>query len=123
MTPQYKTLPIIFEALRSIKIIPLATSISFDNLLLALDSADTYTELHGLIDDVAHIQFFDKRSLITLVGQGLKKQAGFAARLFTALKQTNCEMISHGGAENAASIVVFDDEIESAVNEIHKEFF
>ena len=123
ITPQFTTLPVIFDALRSKKIIPLASSISFDNIFLALEASDNYSELHEEVDRIAKLEFLSKRGLITLVGQGLKNNRGIAARLFGALEKINCEMISYGGAENAIHIVVPEEEVESAAKKIHKEFF
>lgn len=123
MLPQADTLPIIFDALRTKNIVPLATSVSFDDILLALESTHKYSELHEEIDRVSHLEFFPNRALITLVGLGLHHEAGIASRLFVALSKINCEMISYGGAKNAISIVVADNEVESAVRKIHKEFF
>ena len=123
MVPQSNTLPIIFHALRMKKIVPLSTSISFDDILLALETTENYSELREEIDKVSTLEFFPKRALITLVGQGLRHNRGIAAKLFNAIKHINCEMISYGGAENAISLVVPDEEVELAAKYIHKEFF
>jgi len=123
MVPQADTLPIIFDSLRQKNIIPLATSVSFDDILLTLESNQNTSELHEDIDRVSHLEFFPNRALITLVGIGLHQEAGIAARLFDALINVNCEMISYGGAMNAISIVVKEEQVESAVKKIHTEFF
>ena len=123
MAPHSKTLPVIFDALHTKNIIPLTTSISFDDILLALEATDKYSELHEEIDRVSNLEFFPKRALITLVGQGLRQNSGIAGRLFNSVKQINCEMISFGGAENAISLVIHDDEVEIAAKNIHREFF
>jgi aspartate kinase len=123
ITPHYTTLPTIFEALEHKKIIPLASSISFDNILFALDSGEQYSELREHVESVANLQFLSGKSLITIVGQGLQNESGIAARLFKAIEDTNCEMISFGGRKNAVSIVISDDEVEKTVRKIHKEFF
>lgn len=123
MVPQSSTLGAIFDALETNKIIPLATSISFDDALFALELTDKYSELHQGIDSVASLQFFPNRSLITLVGQGLEAESGISSRLFAALKNINCEMISYGGSKNAITVVVPEDETTVAVRAIHAEFF
>ncbi|MFI5264332.1 MAG: aspartate kinase, partial [Candidatus Kapaibacterium sp.] len=122
-TPLSSTLPLIFAALGSKKIIPLASSISSDNILFALEASDNYSELHQEIDRIAKLEFLSGRGLITLVGQGLKNNNGVAGRLFGALEKVNCEMISFGGTPNAIHIVVHEEEIETAVKKIHQEFF
>jgi aspartate kinase len=123
ITPQSATLPLLFAAIGSKKIIPLASSVTSDNILLALEASDNYSELHEEIDRIAKLEFLSGRGLITLVGQGLKHNTGIAARLFGALEKINCEMISFGGTPNAIHIVVEHEYLESAVKKIHKEFF
>jgi aspartokinase len=91
--------------------------------LLALEASDNYSELREQIESVASIKFFPKHSLLTLIGQGLWSHSGISSRLFTALKNINCKMISYGGAKNAISIVVTEEEVEVAATNIHSEFF
>jgi len=123
IVPQTTTLSVIFDALENKKIVPLASSISFDDVLLALEGTDNYSELREQIETVASLKFYPKRSLLTLVGQGLDSESGISSRLFSALKNINCEMISYGGAKNAISIVVQEEEVELAAKNIHSEFF
>jgi aspartate kinase len=123
MVPKSKTMTVIFDALRNKNIIPLASSISFDDILFALEPTERYSELHEQIDKIASLQFFPNRAMLTIVGQGLFNNPGIAARIFGALRQINCEMISYGGAENAIHLVVPDEEVEIAAKSIHKEFF
>jgi aspartate kinase len=123
IVPQTSTLPMIFDALENKRIIPLASSISFDDILLALETSDNYSELHEEIDEIADLTFYPKRSIITLVGQGLESHPGISSRLFSALEKINCEMISYGGAKNAVSIIVPEEDVELAARNIHAEFF
>ncbi len=123
MVPQCSTLPIVFNALRTKNIVPLATSVSFDDILLAIEATDKYSELHEEIDKVSKLEFSHHHALLTLVGQGLRYNPGIAAKLFNSLKQINCEMISYGGSENAISFVVSENDVETAAKNIHKEFF
>jgi len=123
MVPASTTLQTIFNTLRIKNIIPLSSSVSFDDILFALESSENYSELHEMIDSVANLQFFSKRAMLTVVGQGLHDNSGIAARLFGALRNINCEMISYGGAENAINLIVPDEEVEIVAKNIHKEFF
>ncbi len=123
LVPVATSLPIIFDALSDNNIIPLATSLSFDNALFALDSTEESLKLQAALHGYIPLTSKPGKALITLVGHGLEHSAGVAARLFSAVKKNNCEMVSFGGSENAISIVVPDNEIESTVRRIHKEFF
>ncbi len=123
LAPVATSLPIIFDALSDNNIIPLATSLSFDNALFALDSAEELSKLQAALHGYTNLTFKPGKALITLVGHGLEHSAGVAARLFSAVKKNNCEMVSFGGSENAISLVIPDSEVESTVRRIHKEFF
>ncbi|MDP4220470.1 MAG: aspartate kinase, partial [Bacteroidota bacterium] len=123
MVPQSTTLSVIFDSLQDKKVIPLASSIAFDDVLFAMEPHEKYSELHQQIDRIATLQFFPKRAMLTIVGQGLLNNPGIAARLFSSIRHCNCEMISYGGASNAINIVIPDDEVENAAKSIHKEFF
>ncbi len=121
--PQPIKLPQLFAAIGNKKIIPLASSLSSDSVLFALEAKENYSELHEEIDRIAKLEFLTGRGLITLVGQGLTDNMGIAARLFAALEKINCEMVSYGGAQNAIHVVVHENEVEQAAKKIHKEFF
>lgn len=123
LVPTSATLPLVFDALNDLKVIPLATSISFDNTMLVLDTAAEAQAISTGLASIALTEIDQKRALITLVGHGLEHSAGVAARLFGAVKKMNCEMISYGGAQNAISVVVADQDLEQTVRRIHKEFF
>lgn len=123
LVPTSATLPLVFDALSEHKIVPLATSISFDNTMLALDSANEAHRVATALAGIAATEIDTNRALLTLVGHGLEHSAGIAARLFRAVKKMNCEMISYGGAPNAISVVVSEQDLEQTVRQIHKEFF
>jgi aspartate kinase len=123
LVPSATMLPLVFDALSEKKIVPLVTSLSFDNALLALTSAKEVRELQTSLTGLAEIETTSGQALVTLVGHGLEHSSGIASRLFSAVKKINCEMISYGGAPNAISLIVPERSVERAVKEIHKEFF
>ena len=63
-------------------------------------------------------------AMIGLIGEGLKKRAGIAGRLFTCLgnEGINVETISQGGSEANISFIVKEESLEKAVKAIHSEF-
>jgi aspartate kinase len=62
-------------------------------------------------------------AIVSLVGQGFVRQAGLAARMFTALGDINVVMISFGASDVNLSFVVKQDDAEDAVRRLHAEFF
>ncbi len=102
---------------------PLAVSLSVDSALIALNDASALPVLRKACEGIAHLEIETDRALITLVGKGLRHQAGVAVRIFRALGRTNCEMVSFGGSETAFSIVVHNDVANRVVKKLHAEFF
>ncbi|MCP2596308.1 aspartate kinase, partial [Candidatus Aminicenantes bacterium AC-335-G13] len=64
-------------------------------------------------------------ALIAVVGEGIKKRKGIAAKVFSAVakKNINVEMISSGASEVAYYFVVKEKDLKKAVIAIHDEFF
>jgi aspartate kinase len=123
LLPDPTTLPLAFDALSEHKIIPLATSLSFDKAMLVLDNPNDVRYIQTALAGLSKIDTGHGRALLTLVGHGLQETSGIAARLFSSIKKVNCEMIAYGGVGNAISLVIKDSEVESTVRKIHKEFF
>jgi len=64
-------------------------------------------------------------SLIAVVGLGLLKGRGVAAKVFSAVAgiNVNIEMISSGASDVASYFIVQGADLEKAVKAVHKEFF
>ncbi|MFI3287125.1 MAG: bifunctional aspartate kinase/homoserine dehydrogenase I [Rikenellaceae bacterium] len=64
-------------------------------------------------------------SIISLVGDGMKSQAGISGKMFESLATSgvNIRAIAQGSSEKNVSAVVSTEDIVTAVNIIHKEFF
>jgi aspartate kinase len=67
----------------------------------------------------------DDVALVGIVGDGLLKRKGIAARCFTSVAQcgVNVEMISFGPSPSALYFLVQQDSLHAAVNAIHSTFF
>ncbi|MEW6069227.1 MAG: aspartate kinase [Candidatus Thermoplasmatota archaeon] len=76
----------------------------------------------GFIEKVEKIE---NLALVCVVGEGLSYTKGLAARVFTALAKANVniELISAGASEVACHFVIKQNDLERAVNEVHKAFF
>jgi aspartate kinase len=121
--PQPSVASSVFSALEKKGIIPLASSISFDNIALAFDGKTSLSEVRTVIERYATVELTSDMSLITLVGHGLTDSKGVAAKLFSAIKKIHCSLISYGGLGNAVSIVVSGENTNTAVKAVHKAFF
>ena len=67
----------------------------------------------------------DDIALVSVVGKGLQKRKGVAARVFAAVAaaRINVEMISSGASEVAYYFIVKDKDVKRAIHAIHDEFF
>lgn len=71
------------------------------------------------------LEKIEDMSLISIVGEGLVKRKGIAARCFTAVAacNVNVEMISFGPSRVALYFLVRNRDLKSAVSAIHSTFF
>jgi aspartate kinase len=95
--------------------------ISRDSISKAVSSLEDSLLSNGLIREVS---FEDDVCTIAVVGAGLGKTPGIAAKMFNAIAREgiNVEMISQGSTGNSISFVVKEKDGERAVRVIHKEF-
>lgn len=121
--PQAVVASTVFSALEKKGIVPLASSLSFDNVSLSFDGKTSLSEVRVAIERYATVALQNEMSLVTLVGHGLSSSAGIAAKVFSALKKVPCLQISYGGLGNAISVVVSSEKTDTAVKELHKAFF
>ena len=114
-------------AAMGINIYSVITSQTCINLLLdRIDSERSYEALKARVGGVIEkIVREDDIALIGVVGQGLSKRQGVAAKVFSAVarEKINVEMISSGASEVAYYFIVRKKDLESAIRAVHHEFF
>jgi len=88
----------------------------------ALTDTFHFELLHGLISGIS---VMDERSVITLVGDGMKHYRGLAARFLSAISAAgiNVEVIAQGSTECAIAVVVEKQAAQAAVRACHTAFF
>ena len=88
----------------------------------ALTNAFHFELLHGLINDIS---LMDQRSVITLVGDGMRHYRGIAARFLSAISAAgvNVEVIAQGSTECAITVVVKRKSAYPALRACHTAFF
>ena len=112
---------------KGINIKSVVTSQTCISLLLSRKDVDAAREA---LMDIAprpfrQIDRLDGVALIGIVGDGIQKRPGIAARCFTAVAdcRVNVEMISFGPSRAALYFLVAEKDLESGVNSIHSSFF
>ena len=76
-------------------------------------------------DPQMSVRVEEGKSIICVVGEGMKHKAGTSGRLFSALGKVgiSIEAISQGASEINITFIVDDEKAEEAVRVVHKEFF
>ena len=79
-------------------------------------------EIHGSYIDVA---IEKEMAIIAVVGNRMRMTPGISARIFTALGNSNVNVVAtaQGGSELNVSVIVKNADVERGVQELHKEFF
>jgi aspartate kinase len=92
---------------------------------LTVDSEEGLDEIEKKLEKIGEIRIERGKSIICVVGEGMKHTPGIAARIFTALAtaNVNIEMISEGASEINLTVVVDERAAVDAVRALHGEFF
>jgi aspartokinase/homoserine dehydrogenase 1 len=89
---------------------------------IALTETFHFELLHGLISGIT---IMDQRSVITLVGDGMRHYRGLAARFLSAISAAgvNVEVIAQGSSECAITVMVKKESAQAALRACHTAFF
>jgi aspartate kinase len=90
---------------------------------LTIDMTENLEAIVAELSKIAEVTVERELSIICLVGEGIKKTPGVAARAFGAVRTANLHMISQGASLLNLSMVVEDRELPAAVAALHAEFF
>lgn len=117
-----------------VSIILITQSSSEYSLSFCIHSCDTQKALLALNEEFSlefknnlleSIDVVEKQAIISLVGDGMKKARGVAARFLTALTEAsiNVTAIAQGSSERSISAVVSEKKAKEAVIACHQSFF
>jgi len=95
---------------------------------LTVDSANNVKDLENIqkeLSGIGDVNVEKDKSIICLVGSGMKNTPGVASRIFNTIGENNIniEMISQGASEINIGFIVNEKDAEKAVQCLHKEFF
>jgi aspartate kinase len=93
------------------------------SISLTVDDPERLPAIAADLAPLGEVQILRNMAIISMVGQGFVRQAGLAARMFTALGDINVVMISFGASDVNLSFVVAQDHAEEAVRRLHTAFF
>ena len=90
---------------------------------VTVDSNETIPKIAAELDKIADVKYGGRKAIVCLVGETLRETPGVAARVFTAVKDINVQMISQGASEINITFVIDEDDVPEAVRRLHTEFF
>lgn len=93
------------------------------NVSLTIEDAGRLPALRADLEALGEVSVFERRAIVAVVGIGLRGTRGLAARIFSAIKSVNVEMISQGASEINVTFVVTEEDGPAAVRLLHDEFF
>lgn len=90
---------------------------------LTIEDAERISEVKAALEEFSTVTVERDKAIISLVGQDLWKQSRFTARVFSALVDIPVRMISLGSSDINLSLVVPEDQLDSAIQSLHDALF
>ena len=92
---------------------------------LTLDDNEDIDNILKELREFSNVEISRNKSIVCVVGEGMRHMAGLAGRTFTAMGRNNIniEMISQGASEINITFIVDGKDAEKAVRVLHREYF
>jgi len=113
----------IFDILDRHLITPDLTAISSIHLKLVLSDSLQVERALPEFRRLGSAEVAAGKASICLVGQGLTQQAGIASQALASISGLRLDVISQGSSPNSLMVILGEDQLESALAQIHSQFF
>ncbi len=92
---------------------------------LTLENGGNIARILAELKEIADIKVYMNKSIICVVGEGMKSKLNIPVRTFSALAKSNVhiDMISMGASEINITFIVDSRDAEKALKVLHKEYF
>ena len=90
---------------------------------LSIDDASTLPELITDLEQLGTVQIERARTIVSVVGEGLRNTPGIAARVFSVISDINVSMISVGASSVNLTFMVDDAHAAEAIMRLHRVCF
>ncbi|HUS06808.1 MAG TPA: lysine-sensitive aspartokinase 3 [Bryobacteraceae bacterium] len=90
---------------------------------LTIDNAARLSEICTELEHFAEVSIEKEQAIVCLVGDNIRYTPGVASRVFQALESINIRMISQGASLLNLSVVVAQEDLKTAVEHLHAQFF
>ena len=113
----------VFEVLESHRYRPDLLSASRGSLTLVVESTDPLPTVAEQLRGLANIRWRNSLALVSLVGEGVRRQPEIASQVFGVLADVDLRMICQGASERCISFLVEESRAEEVVRRLHRLFF
>ena len=90
---------------------------------LTIDNTTRLKDISRELRQFSEVSTEEEQAIVCLVGDNIRFTPGVACRAFEALRDINVRMISQGASLLNLSVVVAHDDLRTAVDRLHTEFF
>lgn len=123
MLGAYGFLNNVFEIFKKYKSSVDLVATSEVSISLTIDNSENLNNIIDELKTFSEVTFTKENAIVSIIGEGIKKTSGIAARFFGVLSDINISMVSVGASEVNLSIVLNQEDLEICVKKLHNEFF
>lgn len=90
---------------------------------LSIDDTASLEALKSDLKELGTVEIEEQRTIISIIGEGLRSTPGIAARVFSAINDINVSMISVGASSVNLTFMVDEPHAAQAITRLHQIFF
>ncbi len=90
---------------------------------LTIDDTERLPAIVAELEALGRVQVEPEHAIVCVVGEGLRRTSGIAARVFGLLPDVNISLISQGASSINLTFVVAGAEVQPVVRRLHEGFF
>jgi aspartate kinase len=119
MLGAYGFLRALFEVFDRHRIAVDVVTTSEVSVSLSIDDASALSELFPELEQLGTVEVAEGRTIISVVGEGLRNTPGIAARVFSEISDINVTMISVGASSVNLTFMVEEERAVEAIKRLH----
>ncbi|MBN2103297.1 aspartate kinase [bacterium] len=121
--PFYDYFKMIFDILDRERLTPYLVNIAERSVKMVLSTAANLQHLMDDFNRISGTEIYSDKATVSLIGQRLVECPAITGRIAKCLDNIRVDLISHGASNMNATAVINADQVETAVDRLHKEFF
>ncbi len=90
---------------------------------LSIDNPGTLPQIIPELEELGTVEVEESRTIISVIGEGLRNTPGIAARVFSTISDINVSMISVGASTINLTFMVDEDQAHEAIIRLHRVCF